>query len=471
MDGGSRGATWTANDTIVFATSSFTTGLQEIAAAGGPIKVLTSPDRARGEIDHAWPETLPGGRAVLFTIVPATGDLAASEIAVLQLDTGQYKVVLRGGSHAHYIRSGHLVYVTANTLHAVGFDPVALETRGTPVAVVRDVLSTTAAPGGGVDAVVADDGTLAYVRGNADALDRRSLVWVDRQGRQTDTNAPPRRYVDPSISPDGVRVVAWSNDQDNDLWAWDFGRMTLTRLTFAPGSEISAQWSPNGRDLFFASEGEGGRNLFRQAADGLGPMERLTQSPNIQTPTALSPDGKRLIFTETAPKTGEDVMQVDLNTLAVIPLVQSPLSERNGVVSPDARWLAYEGNDSGQFEVYVRPYTAVHSGRWQVSTDGGTRPLWSHDGQELFYVSPAGSILAVRVSRSTSWTASTPTPIVEGVSSRAMMAVYPGRSYDLSPNGRQFLIVKSAAAQQADPPQLIVVQHFDQELKRLASSD
>ncbi len=175
---GSSGATWGPDDTIIVATNSVDTGLLRVSAAGGPLTVLTRPDRAQGEGDHFWPEMLPGGRAVLFTITSLTGGLDAAQVAVMDLQTGTRKILVRGGSHAHYVSSGHLVYAAAGTLRAVAFDLPRLETRGTPVPVISDVVTTN---NGGVDAVVAGDGTLAYVSGNG-VRAQRTLVWVDRQG-------------------------------------------------------------------------------------------------------------------------------------------------------------------------------------------------------------------------------------------------------------------------------------------------
>jgi len=470
IDGVSRGATWTSRDTIVFATNTTGTGLQEAPAAGGPTAVLTRPDRARGEFDHLWPETLPGGRALLFTVFPVKGGIDAAEIAVFDRETGTQKVVFRGGSHAHYVGTGHLLYAAANTLRAVAFDPVTLETRGSPIPVVPEVV-TTGGLGGGVDAVVAGDGTLAYVRAVGLDIGPRTFVWVDRQGRETTIPAPPRTYLYPRIGPDGARVVAWSNDQESDLWLWDLTRLTLTRLTFNPGQDLYPVWMPDGGRLIFASDREGPFNVFAQAADGTGSVERLTRSPNIQFPTAVSPDGRHAIFTETSPTTGDDIMQVELTGgRAVTPLVQSPFAERNGIISPDSRWLAYEANDSGQLEVYVRPYPDVNAGRWQVSAGGGTRPLWSHDGQELFYVSPAGAVLRVGVERAAAWAATTPSTVVkEGYVTASPGFV--GRIYDVSRDRQRFLVLKSATALNAHPPQLVVVQHFDEELKRLVPAN
>jgi eukaryotic-like serine/threonine-protein kinase len=468
LDGSTpRGATWAPDDTIIYATSNATTGLQRIAVAGGPTTVLTRPDRAQGEADHFWPELLPGGRAVLFTIRALTGGVDAAQVAVLDLQTGMRKILVRGGSHAHYVPSGHLVYGAGATLRAVPFDLAALETRGTPAPVIPEVVTT---PTGAVDAVVAGNGTLAYVSGGgvtgANAL--RTLVWMDRQGRETPIPAPPRAYIYPRLSPDGTRVAVFVANPA-DLWVWDLGRTTLTRATFDPGFDIYPEWTPDGRRVIFSSERAGVRNLFWLAADGTGAVERLSESPNVQNLSAVSPDGRLLIFTETAPTRGDDVMQMTLDgTRRVTPLVQSPFAERNGVVSPDGRWLAYEANDSGRVEVYVRPFPEVNSGHWQVSTAGGTRPLWAPSGQELFYVAPTSALMRVGVERAPSWAATTPTPLLK---ERSFMnpGAFIGRTYDISSDGQRFLMIKEGggAGQTAAPPQLIVVQHWTEELKRL----
>jgi serine/threonine-protein kinase len=304
------------------------------------------------------------------------------------------------------------------------------------------------------------------------------LVWVDRQGRETAIAAPPRAYLYPRISPDGGRVVVYVADQMRDLWVWDVVRLTLTRLTLTPSLDSYPVWSPDGRRVLFASQRDlqerseesrlaSARTLYGQAADGTGAAERLTTSPNTQSATAITPDGTRLLFTEIAQQTGEDVMQVSVTgTHTVTPLVHTPAAERNGIVSPDGRWLAYEANDSGSLEIYVRPYPDVASGRWQVSTGGGTQPLWSRDGRELFYMSPANAVMRVGVERAASWAATTPTMLLKDGS-----VVTPvqnlGRSYDVSPDGQRFLVAKAVSAPTAPPPQLVVVQHFDEMLKRL----
>jgi serine/threonine-protein kinase len=458
---GPSGATWGTDDTIIIATADVATGLQRVSANGGPLTVLTRPDRAKGEADHFWPEMLPGGRAVLFTITAATGGLDAAQIAVLDLQTGKSRILVHGGSHGHYVASGHLVYAAAGTLRAVPFDLTRLETRGTAVTVVSDVITTS---NGGLNAVVAGDGTLAYLPGSLEGTPR-TLVWVDREGRETPIPAPPRPYLLPALSPDGTRVAVFSNERDYDLWLWDLIRQTLTRLTFAPLVDVVPVWTPDGRRLIFSSQQAGGRNIFWQSADG-GAVERLTTSPDTQYPTAVSPDGRRLIFTDESPVTGNDVLALELDaTRKVTPLVQSRFIERNGIISPDGHWLAYEADDSGRFEIYVRPYPDVNSAHWAVSTTGGTRPIWTSNGQELIYISPNGALMRVTVGRGQSWSATMPALLVkEGYFTNPS---WWGRSYDVAPDGRRFLMIREGVDGTAAPVSIIVVQHWVEDLKRL----
>jgi len=430
--------------------------------------VLTRPDRARGELDHLWPEALPGGHSVLFTIEAAAGGLDAAQIAVLDLQTGAQKVLIRGGSHAHYLASGHLMYTVAGTLRAVAFDLGRLETRGTPVPVVPEVAST---PEGGVFAVAAADGVLVYVAGSGVAPPR-TLVWVDRNGKETPIATPPRAYVYPRLSPDGTRVALYVNDQERDLWLWDLARSTLTRVTFDPALDIRQAWTPDGRRLLFSSERTGVRNLFAQAADGTGAVERVTDSPNFQDMTTVSPDGTRLIFDETTTKTGVDILQMPLDgTRRATPLVQTQFNEQNGILSPDSRWLAYEADNSGRPEVYVRPFPDVGSGTSQVSTGGGTRPLWARNGQELFYLTPTGALMRVGVERGSSWKATTPSMVLQASEGAFRVpGANAGRTYDISPDGRRFLMIK-ASAEGVTPPRIVVVQNWTEELKRLVPTN
>jgi serine/threonine-protein kinase len=485
MDGASRGATWLPDETIIFATANTATGLQRLSAAGGAVTVLTRPDGARGEADHVLPERLPDGRAVLFTILPTSGGLEARQVAVLDLASGTQTTLIRGGYNAHYVPSGHLVYAAGGTLWAVAFDVARRAVRGTPVPVVV----------GADDYAVAGNGTLVYVDAPGGGV-ARTLVWVDRQGREESLGAPSRAYRQPSVSPDGTRVVVASQDQEQDLWRWDLPRGPLTRLTFEPGADWFPVWTPDGRRLVFSS-GRSGRplNLFWQAADGTGAAERLTESPNRQVPTSITPDGTQVVFTDETPTRGTDLRLLTLgpdrpssvpqaqgqpdqgreatgagrsepgDQRRVTPLLETRFSENNGVLSPDGRWLAYQSNRSGQYEIYVRPFPTVDEGQWQVSATGGTRPLWARSGQELFFIAPDGALMGVPVAaRGAVWHAGPPARLLDG---RYVVAAggNAGRDYDVAPDGQRFLMLKEDAT--AAQPQLVVVQHFDEELKRL----
>jgi hypothetical protein len=449
------GATWAPDDTIIFATSDPATGLRRVSAGGGDVTVLTRPARAQGERDHLWPEILPGGRAVLFTITATTGGLAAAQVAVLDLASGTKTVLVRGGTHAHYVPSGHLVYTAEGTLRAVLFDLTRLETRGTPVTVLPHVKTT---PEGASDFVVAADGTLAYVDApNATSSAARTLVWVDRQGREEALAAPPRPYFHPRVSPDGTQVAVAIDDQENDIWAWDLGRRTLDRLTFDPAPDFAPLWTADGRRLVFFSGREHGGDLFSEPADGSGSAERLSAGG---PPSGVTPDGMQVLFAA-----GQDLMMVALDgTRRVQALLQTPFVERNGIVSPDGRWLAYESDRSGRFEIYVAPFPAASSGQWLISTAGGTRPLWAPNGAELFYVAPDGALMTARVNpRGGRWSSASPAKILEG--RYATGGLRDRRNYDVSTDGQRFLLVKEPANQ--DAPRIVVVQNWTEELKRL----
>jgi eukaryotic-like serine/threonine-protein kinase len=475
LDSFERGATW-VNDTIIFATQSTTTGLQRVSADGGAPVVLTRPDPARGELGHCWPEMLPGGNTVLYTAT-ATGGLAAAAIVAFDLRSNRSTILLRGGSDARYGPIGHLLYGAAGTLRAVRFDSSRLTVVGPSTLVVPQVRTTSF---GAVAAGLSRDGTLVYVAGGAESDADRTLAWVDRSGRETPIAAPPRAYYFPRVSPDGAHVAANAVvDQNSDNWVWNLARATLTRVTSDPAVDQAFVWSPDSQRLLFSSNRSGVFNLFSQAVDGAGAVERLTESTNAQIPTAVLPDGTRLVFSETSPTTGFDVMALQLDgTRQVLPLVQTPFDERNGIVSPDARWLAYEANDTGAFEIYVRPFPDVARARWQVSTNGGAYPVWAPSGQELFYFTPDGTMMRVVVAGGASraatrpvnaatWEAGVPTKLIEGRYVVSTGGNFP-RNYDIAVDGQRFLMLKARAN---DPtavlPQIVVVEHFDEELKRL----
>jgi Tol biopolymer transport system component len=315
--------------------------------------------------------------------------------------------------------------------------------------------------------VVADNGTLVYVSWSvADLGAPRTLVWVDRQGHETSIAAPPRAYVFPRLSPDGMRLAVFAQDQESDIWLWDLKRKTLAQATFDSGFDSFPVWTPDGRRLIFTSDRAGARNLFWQAADGSGADERLSDSPNFHAPVDVTSDGRLLIFNESS-KTGSDVMQMTLDgTRRVTTLLHSQFSERNGVVSPDGHWLAYEANDLGRFEIYVRPFPEINGGPFRVSAGGGTRPLWARSGQELFFVSSTGALMGVSVKHGPSWASTPPTMLVkEGYLMNPTFNQ--GRTYDVAADGRQFLMIKESGGAYQSARSLTVILNWVDELTRI----
>jgi serine/threonine-protein kinase len=287
--------------------------------------------------------------------------------------------------------------------------------------------------------------------------------------------APERAYVYPRISPDGTLVALSLRDEQDDIWVWNLARATLTRLTFDPAVNQYPAWTPDGRRLLFATGTQGTGEVFWQASDGSGTAERLSggsaDRPADQQPYSVSPDGSRVVLRQ-------GVAPYDLSLLLLgserrtEPLIQTPFTELNGEISPDGRWLAYESDESGQREVYVRPFPDVSGGRWQVSTGGGTRPLWARNGQELFYMAVTGdeaTLMSVRVDRGTTWQPGAPAKLFAGrfFFTDAQGAIGEGRTYDVSPDGRRFLMIKSSDTDASVSRNIVVVQNWIEELKRL----
>jgi eukaryotic-like serine/threonine-protein kinase len=479
---GSLGASWGDDNTIVFGTTDPKTGLWRVSANGGQPTVLTMPDTALREGDHGFPSMLPGGRGVLFTIM-AAGQADNAPVAVLDLRTGHHKTLIRGGSQAEYVgpstdteEAGYLIYAAAGTLRAVRFDPVRLEVLGDPVTIVERVMIKAS---GAANYAVSRKGTLFYVPGGVSVqMAPRSLVWVDRKGHEEPIKAPVRAYGAPRISPDGTRVVLGITDQEsNDVWTWDLAAETLRRLTFTPGVDALALWTHDSRRIVFTSDRSGVSNFYSQAADGTGVAERLTMSATQQFPSSIAPDGKLVVgFENLSIVSPTPVARAGAAWRVVLYPFTRPASQAtppaqilfDGVwaeFSPDGRYLAYQsGPSEGRAEVYVRPFPQVDSGHWQISTTGGSRPAWARSGRELFYLDASNTLTAVPVQTSGS-TFSAGKPVK--VFNAKYATPYPPRPYDVSPDGKRFLMIKNIESDSnALPPSMVVVENWLEELRQ-----
>lgn len=471
IEGDLVGASWGIDDTIVFATTDRTTGLLRVPAGGGDPTLLTERD-AKTEVDHVLPFVLPGGRAVLFTIVPHGQVVDSSQIAVLDFTTGERKILIRGGSHAEYVgpspdsgQAGFLVYAAAGTLRAVRFDPGRLVVLSGPVPVVEQVMTET---NGTAEFSVSRTGVLAYAQGGVvDSASQRTLVWVDRQGREEPIDAPPLAYVIPRISPDGTRVALDVRGQNSDIWTWDLARKTMTRLTFDPAVDLQPVWTPDSRRILFSSTRNGPPNVYWHAADGTGGDQRLTTSARGQYPSSVTPDGTQVLGHESSGGSAFDIVQMALSAASSpspsTVLVQTAFMEFDTQLSPDGRHFAYQSNESGRPEIYVRPYPKVNDGRWQISNGGGTRPAWARNGREVFYIDAGGTLTTVPVQASgATFTAGTPATVF-ATKYETLVNV---RNYDVSADGRRFLMIKAdpRLSDRADRSNVVVVLNWLAEL-------
>ena len=459
ITGPGLGASWGEDGSIVYKDNGGK-GLKRISDTGGEAVQITT--EMNGE-SHVLPEFLPGARAVLFTRMPAGLRGSDGQISVVDLESGAAKTLASGGQ-ARYASSGHLVYSFSGTLRAVRFDLNTLTVQGNPIPVIDRVITKAS---GAANFALSATGSLVYEAGDIAARGERTLVWVDRNGVEEALAAEKRAYVYPRFSPDGSRLALDIRDAESDIWVWDFGRRNLQRLTFDPGLNRGAVWTPDSRRLVFSAEAGGAESLFWQAADGSGKPERLTTAPpgRSQVPYSIAPDGSHLLFGEPG-QPPFDLFSIQLNgDRARATVLNAPYNEHNAEISPNGQWLAYQSDESGTNEIYVRRYPTLDS-RAQISSGGGTRPMWARNGRELFYMKLDGTLVVVPVERSDGGglVVGAPKPTVPGdvlrSSSRAQLRHRSRRQAVRDDQG-------SSAFQASVPVQLLVVQNWFEELKRL----
>jgi serine/threonine-protein kinase len=431
----SRGASWGPDGTIVF-TPNPASGLSTVSAAGGEPQPLTELDAEKKEITHRWPQFLPGGGAIVFTVHSSDSNFDKAWVEVLDLNTGQRKTVHRGGTYGRYVESGHLAYMNQGTLFALPFDLDTLEATGSAAPVVQEVGSSGQ---GGAYYDVSGSGTLAFVPGQEGGGIRREPVLVDREGKVEPLAAEERDYGAPRFSPDGRRLaLEILTDENSDVWVYDLERDVPTRLTFDDGYDGGPVWSPDGEAIAFGSgREEGTPGIFMKSADGSGEVEKIAGFERPIFPFSWSPDGSRLAVMIQNPDTNFDIALVSVETGEIEPFLTTPYLEYGPMFSPDGRWLAYGNNESGDWEVYVRPADGS-KGKWQISSGGGTYPVGSRGGKEIFMGWEGGTIKVVSVDSSGGrFRVSRPRELFSGA-----YADLTGDTlmYDVTPDGRQILL-------------------------------
>jgi len=460
-----RGGTWSEDGSILF-TPTIQTGLWRVSAAGGAAEALTTPDPAARENTHRWPQALPGGEAVLFTAHRAVPSFEDANLVVQRLPGGPRKIVHRGGFHGRYLPSGHLVYMHEGTLFAAPFDLDRLETTGPPAPALEGVAGGA---GGAAQFAFSRRGTLVFVPGPSGG-EAVPIQWMDAQGNLTPLRAAAAEHRAIRFSPDGRRLaIQVRQGAQDDVWVYEWDRDTLSRLTFDASEDSSLVWTPNGQRIAFASTraDKATLNLYWQRADGTGEAERLTGSPNPQFPTSWHPSGKFLAFHEIHPQTQSDILMLPLEGDEASGWKQgkpsvflnTPFAEFSGAFSPDGRWLAYHSNESGTFEVYVRPFPGP-GGKWQVSTGGGLFPVWSRNGKEIFYWWGEQIWVASYAVQGDSFRAEKPRAWSPGR--------VPVRGFDLHPDGKRFAVVKAAEETEIRRDKVVFITNFFDELRRIA---
>jgi len=458
-----RGASWAADDTIVFAPT-FRAGLWRISASGEGVEQLTVPDANAGETGHGWPQVLPGGRHVLFTNL-CNGGPDEYQAEVYSFAKQERCVLFKGGSYARYVPTGHIIYGRNESLYAVDFDLERLRVTGPHVLAVPGVETP---PSLSAQFAVSDDGTLAYVPVQA----RRTElvpVWVDREGKvEPVPGAMPRNYNNARISSDGSQIAFDIQDgASRDIWIYDVNHATLSPLT-SDGASSFPIWAAADESVLFASHRNQKLLMFRQSIAGGQPQLLTTLAETAGIPMSLSGDGTKLLVTWSDPN--HPLRDDDLRVAPLAgqdrlsrPFIQRNHNQRHGVWSPDDEWVAYASDESGRWEVYVEPYPGPGA-KTMISTEGGYQPMWSRDGAKLFYRSGDKMMAAtIKVEKANFEVSS-----IEELFERRFLFRIDYRSYDVTREGK-FLMIQEPR----EPARIginIVLNWFE-ELKQTAPAE
>jgi eukaryotic-like serine/threonine-protein kinase len=461
---GIAGGTWSHDGVVLFAQGAAPPiTLYRVSAAGGAATRVTTLDTSRQEVAHAFPDFLPDGKHFLYSAL-SIAKRENDAIYMGSLDSKERTLLLTATSDPVYSPPGFLIYHREGTLMAQRFDAERIQLTGEPVPIAERLQFSPAS--GRADFAISKNGVLAY-RGELRAP-LRTLVWVTRSGAEQPLAAAPARYYgDPRVSPDGRRVVVQVGQQETQLWVYDLARDTLTRLTFEGSDNQNPVWTPDGKRIAFESNRDGvPTKIFWQLADGSGGLERLTSGGEAtQIPSSWSADGQLLAFHENHPTTRGNFWVLRLSDRKAEPFLRTSFDEGGPRFSPDGRWLAYASNESGRPEVYVQPYPGP-GGKWQISVEGGTEPVWSRNGRELFYRS-GNKMMAVETTTQPGFSAGKPRLLFEGQYVLTRFSEM-SAAYDVSPDGQRFLMLKQG---EQVPGQITVVQHWTEELKRRAPTN
>jgi len=459
---------WSRDDVILF---HFTSGgpLYRVSASGGAPAPVTKLDAERGELAHIYPFFLPDRRHFLYFARATTtgGPTGDGAVRVGSLDSKEEsKLLLQGGANAKYAQ-GHLLFLRESTLMAQPFDAGRLKLTGDAAPLVDRVV--IGGPSGRAGAfAVSETGVLAYQRSGEDV--RSQLVWFDRKGNQLATVGDKEDQVGLELSPDGRRAAVSILDparNTRDIWIYEIARGLRTRFTFDPADELELVWSPDGSRIVFASRRKGLLDLHQRASSGADTEDVVLADKLDKYPMSWSADGRFITYYnggQSSPRTGRDLWVLPLfANRKPTTFLQTASHEMSGRFSPDGRWLAYASDESGRFEVYVRPFPGP-GGQWQVSAGGGTEPRWRRDGKELFYLDADNKLTAATVNgQGSAFEVGVVRPLFEVRPRIALYLNHLAPNYDVAADGQRFLV--NTVVEQTTPIDVVV--NWSEELKRL----
>jgi serine/threonine-protein kinase len=438
------GASWGDDGNIVAAFNSGAAGLVRVPSGGGASTAATELNKEKGQTVYTWPQVLPGSQSVLVTTysIEAVRRRAydAAEIDVVSMRTGERKTVQQGGFFGRYLLSGHLVYLHESTLFAAPFDLSRLAVTGSPQPVLEEVNVNVS---GGGDFDFSQTGTLVYVSSKGQRPS--PVLWLDTAGRTQPLLTAPGTYENPRFSPDGKRLAfeLATSPVRADIWMKDLERDTISRLTHLPGRNNDPVWTPDGKSVVFRSYFQANGGLYWIRADGVGEAQRLTDGQAVEVPYSFSPDGKQLAFSRNDAVLGSEIWTVPVEgdrdhprLGKAEPFLRTSFFEGYPAFSPDGRWLAYSSNETGRFEVYVRPFPGPGS-KSQISIDGGSYPIWSRNGRELFFLTLDWRIMAADYTANANPFAAGKPKVWSPTSLLYMGGNYP---YDLAADGKRFAV-------------------------------
>ena len=436
-------------------------GISRVPASGGEAEVVTLIDAERGERLHSTVDVLPNGKGALLTI--SHWRHTESEIAVVDLETGAVQVLGRG-IHPLYAASGHLVYArTDGVLLAVPFDQDEVKLTG-PEVVLKERASFRNV--GMAECSISETGTLLRVRPSGY---QTQPVWVGRDGsvEVVDSNWEGK-FLFPTLSPDGSRIAVSVDGPDGrHIWIKSIDRGVPFQLTFEGELDQPPAWTQDGQSVTFPSRREERLGVWEKRADGSGEAELVFESQDhtwILSPV-WSADMRWLVYQKDWYEKADIYGYQPGAEVQQIPLVDTEFSEQSPALSPDGRWLAYTSNRTGRFEIYVSPFPNVGHSQWQVSTEGGTDPLWARNGRELFYKNDQEQLVVAEYQAE---------PTFRLVSERPLFSVseyqfWPvNHSFAVSADDRRFLMVRRFGSSSR---QLYLTFNFFEELKHLAPTE